>query len=270
MKDTINDRAYVVYGENDTKKFNFIDSHFANLAKQMGAVEYQIPALIDGDILKKCGYLNSFPHHLTIPCYVKNEKYKHVMNEQAVGIDDLRIGNKFLTPSACLHIYPCLSGKEFESKVITTKARVYRSEDREYDGKVRLWDFSVREIVFAGNKEFVLGNLEHLKIECEKFCEKIGLPINVIASSDHFYPTKKNLAKSRLQKQNLFKYELVTEIDGQKVSLASFNFHDKHFSKPFQFDCNNKVTGCVGFGLERWVTALNYYEVGLKENEYGF
>ena len=53
MKETINDRAYVVYDENDTEKFNFIDSHFANLAKQMGAVEYQIPALIDGDILKK-------------------------------------------------------------------------------------------------------------------------------------------------------------------------------------------------------------------------
>ena len=40
------------------------------------------------------------------------------------------------------------------------------------------------------------------------------------------------------------------------LALASFNSHGTHFSGPYQFDNGNQiVTGCVGFGLHRWLAA---------------
>ena len=57
------------------------------------------------------------------------------------------------------------------------------------------------------------------------------------------------------------KYELRIPIKDRDVSIASFNFHGHHFSIPFKFDNSRKnVSGCVGFGIERWVAACKEYE----------
>lgn len=58
-----------------------------------------------------------------------------------------------------------------------------------------------------------------------------------------------------MQLVNKTKQELVASINGKEVALASFNFHGNHFSAKFNFEGDrNIVTGCVGFGLERWIS----------------
>jgi seryl-tRNA synthetase len=42
-----------------------------------------------------------------------------ITNETAV------LSNQYLTPAACLHIYPMLEGEQIETKIVTTKAQVY-------------------------------------------------------------------------------------------------------------------------------------------------
>ncbi|HFX4056272.1 TPA: hypothetical protein ACIEJC_001743, partial [Streptococcus pyogenes] len=75
--------------------------------------------------------------------------------------------------------------------------------------------------------------------------------------NDHFYPTKLNLKKEKYQKQNNLKKELVVELGGKKLSIASFNKHGNHFSKEFNFDQKGEiVTGCVGCGIDRWLELL--------------
>ena len=53
----------------------------------------------------------------------------------------------------------------------------------------------------------------------------------------------------------------MTSVNNKELAIASFNYHKYHFSKLFEFDKDEKiVTGCVGFGLDRWVYLLKDLE----------
>jgi seryl-tRNA synthetase len=74
----------------------------------------------------------------------------------------------------------------------------------------------------------------------------------------------------KLQLKNKVKYEArLNYSKEQKMSAASFNFHGKTFTYPFNIKVEmeeDTVTGCVGYGIERWVLAyLSQYE---KINSY--
>ena len=155
-----------------------------------------------------------------------------------------------------------LENKDLDKKIITTKARVYRYEDEQFDGATRFWDFTVREIVFIGNSNYVLECLENMKTKTLDYIKEIGLPGEIHSASDNFYPSKRNSVKQKLQLSNSLKYELSAKINESNVAISSFNFHDTHFSKPCHYDKTGSiVTGCIGYGLERWVAALNYYKI---------
>ena len=109
----------------------------------------------------------------------------------------------------------------------------------------------MREFVAVGSKEYVMDFLKDFQQKSLKLAEQYNIKSSIITANDHFYPSKKNIIKEKMQKANNLKYELI--IDDQ-VALASFNFHGFHFSKTFDFDEEESiVTGCVGFGLDRWL-----------------
>lgn len=259
-------KEYYTAIENDAHILSIVDNYFKNLAIENGAVEYIIPAMIDEDVLIKCGYFASFPQQLTVAGYVKPEEQEQVAHNPDPKTIKMVSSKMYFTPSACLHIYPMLENENITTKVVTTKARVFRYENESYDGMTRLWDFSVREIVFAGNSDFVAASLEDFKDKAISFCEKIGLPAEIVLANDHFYPTKRNLVKQKIQRSNALKYELIVKVEDKMVSIASFNQHGTHFSKPFHFDQNSRiVTGCVGFGLERLLAAIKFYNINLED-----
>ncbi len=250
-------KAYVVYKENGYKIFNEVDKHFENYACDLGAERYSIPSMIDKDVLEKCGYMTSFPHHLTAAAYVTDNNYNEVSANNECNSLKMNISNMFFTPAACLHVYPCLSGEKIDKKIITSLVNVFRSEDKQYDAMTRLWNFRVREVVFIGDDKFVLDNLDDIMNEAKRYAESLGIKAEIEEASDNFYPTKRNNIKAKLQISNSLKKELITYIGEKKVALASFNFHGNHFSEPFDFsDGGRVVSGCAGFGLERWVSAI--------------
>lgn len=255
-------KTYVCYDDVNTRLMNIIDNKFRDLALEIGALEYHVPALIDYKTLKKCGYFSSFPQHLTVASYVNPAMYERVVDEGVATCDTVILSDQYFTPAACLHIYPMLEGKSFDSRVITTKARVYRYEDMNFNGETRIWDFTVREIVVIGGRAFVEEKIQYVKDKTVEYANSIMLPTKVVPATDCFYPSKKNIIKQKLQSSNSLKCELTVSINDNDVALSSFNLHDFHFSKPFNFDNDNKiVTGCVGYGLERWIAALNKYNV---------
>lgn len=255
---------YCVFTEKETAIFNKIDTYFKNIAIQLGAIEYSIPAMISKDVLEKCGYFYSFPQQLTATAFVRPDAYEKVVQKGGIVSDYMSVSDQYLTPAACLHIYPTLENVDIDTKMITTKARVYRYENEKFDGKTRLWDFTVREIVLVGTQDFVLEKLSLLKEKSWVFCQEIGLPVKLIAASDHFFPTKRNEIKQKFQISNSLKYELVVPVGDTEVSIASFNFHGTHFSKPFHFDQSGRVlTSCIGYGLERWVSAIRHYNISI-------
>lgn len=250
-------KGYTCFYTEGSRLITFLDDKFRSFIDDSDYDEFHIPALIDGDVLEKCGYFASFPHHLTVAAFIRSECYEDVINERIVKNEYLETSNKYFTPAACLHIYPMLDGNEqMHNKIITTKARVYRFEEEKFKDLTRLWDFTVREIVFVGDREYVENMLRVIRGKALVFAESISRDARLASASDCFYPSKKNIIQSRIQKVNSLKLELTIPIRDEKVAIASFNFHGTHFSRPFNFDNKGQiVTGCVGFGLERWFAA---------------
>lgn len=253
--------GYLCLFEKETELFEKLDSDFVSFLNGHDVKKYSIPALIDGDVLKKCNYFESFPQHLSAVSTVKEGKLNEVSSAKHVNDKDLQTHNKFLTPAACLHLYPMLEGKDIDELNITTRARVYRYERNRYDEIGRFWDFTVREMVFVGSKIYVQKMLKEIRDKALAYAKKITPNAKLVLSSDVFYENKRNVIKKKLQIVNEKKYELVIPIDSEDVAVASFNYHGEHFSLPFNFNKNGTiVSGCVGFGLERWLLAKTFYE----------
>jgi len=259
IKYTVNN-GYVCFYEYYAKLYKALDNRFLEILKGQDYSEYKIPTLIDGEVLSKCGYFSSFPQQLTAAAFVKPQLYNEVNEKENLSVEDLDIDNKYFTPSACLHLYPMLAGQIFDQKILTTNARVYRHESESMEKLTRLWDFTVREMVFIGSADFVKDRLEYVLEEALKLAKLITNEAYVQDANDHFYPSKKNLLKIKVQQRNSLKRELIIPVGEKKVAVASFNFHNNHFSKTFNFDNNGStVSGCVGFGIERWIAACQEY-----------
>jgi seryl-tRNA synthetase len=250
--------SYICYDEKSTDILMSVDNHFKQVAISLGGLEYHIPAMISKEILEKCGYFSSFPQHLTIASYLKQGEHDSIVNQKNVREDQVCNSDMYFTPAACLHIYPMLKDNNINEKIITTKARVYRYENHNFNGNTRLWDFTVREIVFIGSKKYVIEKLEYMKDITLKYVLSKKINAEIASAVDNFYPSKNNLIKQKLQHANSLKYELIVPFNNNDISIASFNYHGTHFSQAFDFDNSGQVvTGCVGYGLERWVALIN-------------
>lgn len=116
----MNINNYCCLMDEDSKIFNDIDKEVCNILRNFAAIEIQIPALIEKDVLKKVGYFESFPDQIVgITSFKKdlNGNFEKTIND-----------NLYLTPSACLHLYPIFGEKKIDKGIFTTKARVYRNE----------------------------------------------------------------------------------------------------------------------------------------------
>ena len=249
--------CYKGYTELKSSKMKFIETTLLDTVKKEYKVrEWDIPALIQGEILQKCGYFKTMPNQLTAVGYVKPEAIENIIQNNQIEEKDIANNGYYLTPAACIHLYPMITENPVYNEVITTKARVYRYENNRFECGRRLWDFGVREFVAVGDGNFVKGFLEFLKERALELTGELGIEAHIENSNDHFYPTRKNETMQKMQKVNGLKKELVAT--QEQLAIASFNYHDFHFSKAFNFDDNKKiVTGCVGFGLDRWIYVLN-------------
>lgn len=239
------DRYTVYSSEKENREIQELEAEFKKLVKEYCVCEWQVPSLIKADILKKCGYFTSMPHQLT--------KVSPFLNsDESDGY--------YLTPAACLHIYPELSKQKVNNKIITTLEKVYRYESGLFYDRVRNWEFLVREFVAIGDEKFVKDFLEKMKCGALDILKKYSIAGEVVVGNDHFYPSRYNKMAEKFQILNKLKYELIVDNNELgKIALSSFNFHGSHFSKTFEFDENETVvTGCVGFGIDRWIYALNY------------
>lgn len=254
--------GYLCLYEKETELFEELDKDFVSFLDGYDVKHYSIPAMIDGDVLKKCNYFESFPHHLSLISTVRDDKLANVSLKKQVASDDVQIHDKFLTPAACLHFYPMLEKMQPKKElIITTKARVYRYEGNRFNEIGRLWDYTVREMVFVGTTDYVREMLDKMMNKVLAYAKSITPKAKLVPSCDIFFGCKRNEIKKKLQLANEKKYELIIPIDGEDVAVASFNFHGNHFSMPFHFDKQGSmVSGCVGFGLERWLLAKLFYE----------
>ncbi|RCX18364.1 hypothetical protein DFR58_105128 [Anaerobacterium chartisolvens] len=270
------------FGEPFIRLMDALDDKIKDIAiSKMGGYEYRYPTLIPTRALEDCGYFNSFPHMLMMVTRLHSdvETYEAFAREYGnkKGIDSYVLNycnntDYCLPPTMCYHTYHHMRNTESnENRVVTSKGKSFRFESKYFRTLERLWDFTIREIVFMGSKDFVLECRQKFMEASFALIESLDLKGHCEVASDPFFCSPDTASKIFNQKMQKLKYELRLNIEEDKtIAAASFNFHDQFFGQRFNIkksDSNWISTGCVGFGIERlaYVFACKH---GLDEDKW--
>ncbi len=241
-------------------------------AATLGAKDGQFPALVDAEILHKCGYFDSHPNAVTfvgnvIEDFDAIEAFRQA-NSCSEGAllpqpDHVHVDGMCLNPAACFPCYPTMTGRTLQTgECHSWLGRVFRYESRNISGLDRLYEFNVRELVFVGTDEFTREcRGKALKIVNELIAF-FDLDAVVQTATDPFFATV-SAAKKFWQQAQEVKNEILIPVakqDGSRKVLAcgSINLHGNFFGTKFDISCDDGEpahTGCVGLGIERWVLA---------------
>jgi seryl-tRNA synthetase len=141
---------------------------------------------------------------------------------------------------------------------ITTTGKAFRYESRNMEGIRRLWDFSMREIIFIGSAQAVEQQRARAVHAVTTLMEHWDLDCRVVSGSDPFFATVRG-TKALWQRTRGLKYEMLVDVGAGSVAAGSLNFAGTHFGDAFGIRTDQgeiATTACVGFGLERLVLAL--------------
>ncbi|MBU1537393.1 hypothetical protein KKF84_18905, partial [Myxococcota bacterium] len=142
--------------------FDFFDARFAAMGERYGAVSDKYPVLIGVDTLKKADYFSSFPHHITLASHLVEdvEKIQAFSDKAQEGIVDFEPLEKntghICSPAVCFHLYQALENRVLDKVVCRTAVGpCFRYESVNMATLERLWDFSMRDIIFVGPSDEV-------------------------------------------------------------------------------------------------------------------
>lgn len=233
-----------------------LDSVFENIAiKEFNAMKARIPSIMPAEALEELGYFDNFKSHLT-KC-IPHIKLPANNNEKLTSNNE----GYYLSPAGCLPIYPEIS--KYSENVpfcITALMSAFRYESGVW-GRTRSWEFHCREMIFIGDRSYITNSFNTVRSIINEFAQKNNIITEVKNADDSFICDKENNRRSKILKKMQQNMGLKNEISwkdpiGNDVAIASFNFHNHHFSKKYSWDNNGKiVSGCIGFGLERWLCA---------------
>jgi acyl carrier protein len=174
---------------------------------------------------------------------------------------DAAPGESVTPPAVCYHVYGLLEAARLESTPLlqTGRGRCFRNEPDVDPPLGRLRVFEMREIVALGSRTDVERFRRDMIDRVRDFVSELGLEGQIEQASDPFFLQDPG---RRLMHQVLpLKYELRLTLDdsGHTCAVASFNHHTDFFGRRFRIRQPSGATahsGCVAFGLERWVLAF--------------
>ncbi|MFE8603038.1 aminoacyl--tRNA ligase-related protein [Archangium violaceum] len=256
--------------------FRYFERKFLELAFKYGASERQYPTLMPISVMERTDYFKSFPHHATFAMCLDRDATSLRQFVDAVKAGErveegaasrVRTAGAVLSGAVCYHCYAELQGRAItgEPLVLTTQGRCFRYEHGEFAPLRRQWEFTMREIVLLGPEAPIASMREKLLLEVVEFAKAHGLTGRIDVASDPFFGAVEGRARTLLQRAQSLKYELLVDVTGQKggdLAIASFNLHGDSFSRTFGLslpDGQQASTGCIAFGLERWVAAFTAY-----------
>lgn len=252
-----------------------LDEAWRRLARdRLGATEQVYPTLIPTEVLRRCEYFSSFPHLVSLVSHFVGdyERLEQVRRANA-GADRFVIPDRdaiaapdaCLTPATCYHCYQGLEGRTLPApgRAFTAAGRCARWESTNMTGLDRLWEFTMREVVFVGAEAWVRDRREQAMAAVGELIGSWGLDCTIESATDPFFAPM-YATKSFWQSQGDLKYEIRLQVEprGEEprtISAGSFNLHEGFFGETFDIgldDGSPVFTGCTAFGLERWVLAV--------------
>ncbi|MGF1425358.1 hypothetical protein [Kitasatospora sp. LaBMicrA B282] len=246
--------------------------------RSFGAPERRYPGLIATEVLARSGYLASFPQFLMFAGRLHGEldSYKAFVDQvsrpapaehagaamsRALAVHSTHAGYT-LSPAVCYHVYEQQAGTGLDTDLVSVTARgtCFRHESRYHRSLERLWEFTMREVVFIGSEARVLEARSSFMHEVFAIVEELGLAGHAETASDPFFCRAGAAESIWTQRLMELKYELLLPVaGGRSVAAASFNAHGTSLGEAFSIstpDGEVAHTGCVAFGLERLAYAF--------------
>ena len=252
-----------------TELTNLFDREVRAIADRIPAVPHQFPTLIGADVMDRCHYLRSFPSALTLVSHLR-EDLGAIQNFAKVAAWDgerlvcdpasLSSIQCLLAPSICFHYYAWLQNRSIDRTCVTAIGKCFRFESKSMAGLERLWDFTMREVIFAGPGEYVLERRQRVVDETIALLDKWGLAYEIKSATDPFF-IEDYAAMTAFQLAFELKFEILAPLPYKQTDLAigSFNYHQDFFGRSFAISGKSGApihTSCVGFGLERVALAF--------------
>ncbi|WP_250405125.1 hypothetical protein [Streptomyces cellostaticus] len=267
------------FGEPFTGLISHIDGLFRAAAQRsFDALEHRYPSLIPTAVLARSGYLASFPQFLMFAARLHGELdlYKDFVEQVSGGdsaedtaaavsralADHSTHSGYTLSPAVCYHVYEQHAGRRLDADLVSVTARgnCFRHESRYHRSLERLWEFTMREVVFLGSADRVAEARNAFMHEVFAIVDELGLAGHAESASDPFFCNVKAAEKIWTQRLMQLKYELILPTAGGRyVAAVSFNAHGSSLGEAFSIrtpDGGTAHTGCVAFGLERFAYAF--------------
>jgi len=253
-------------GELPTRLVDYFESQFINLAESFNAIPNRFPTLIPAQYLERVSYFRSFPHSLSFVSHLREDLdiidqfsqhatcETHGLNTPLVNFSQVQT---LLSPAVCFHLYFSLADKPLpnDRTIVTAVGNCFRYEGINLASLERMWDFTMREVIFVGPKDFVLENRETARLRMAQFFEMIGLAYRVESANDPFFVGEfRKQAAFQSAFQLKFEIRAALPYKGTTLAVGSYNYHQDFFGRSLNItlaDGSPAHTGCVAFGLER-------------------
>jgi hypothetical protein len=236
------------------------------LGAEFAAEERAYPVLLPTAALARTDYFLSFPHQATFAAAVEPSALPGLVDEldrDGTALTRVRLDRpeNVLSPAVCYHCYLELRGQTFDAplRVIQATGRCFRHEDEQACRPLaRQREFTMHEIILLGEEQAVKDARAALIDRVLALAAQAGLRGELQPASDPFYGSVRGRALGMMQRVTGSKLEFVVEAGEGPLAIASFNLHGDYFGRAFELSTTRGVlfSGCVAFGIERWMRAL--------------
>jgi seryl-tRNA synthetase len=251
--------------------YRYFDRVFEDFGRAWNAVPVLTPTLIPSGTLSRCDYFRSFPQTLTFAAHLREDtqlveefRARHATAEDLDDktLADLDRPEACLSPAVCYHVYHLQQDRTVptDGLVYSICGKCFRYESTNLSDLRRLWDFTMREVVFLGSREQVLKERERSIQMMADFLDSHELAGEIRTASDPFFISPDAVSKTYFQLSSESKFEVSLLLPhGERTAVGSHNYHSDFFGRAFHTDVADAGpmhSVCVAFGIERWVHAF--------------
>jgi hypothetical protein len=248
--------------------YRVLDRRLLDFASTQSARDVVLPITTSLQTLNQADFFKRTPQFAQFMCTLKEDADRILDFSSRIGGQDpdfhfhdyLHPPRHMCRSAICLSSYPQFEGRQLAEKdyaAWTVIGKAFRNEASNVASLERLYEFSMREIIYFGDRAFVSARLRECMDWFIQLMESFGIQGMIQTANDPFFAEKiQALQFYQLAEQSKFEIRWNNPWSGNPVSVGSLNNHGAHFSKAYNIrlaDGQYATTGCVGFGYERLI-----------------
>lgn len=264
-------RGQVALAGHALRLYRYFDRSLADIGDPFTPEPMLTPTLIPAATLSKCDYFRSFPHIVTFTTHLPEDmptiegfrqRHQDRENVEEDALRDMVTPEACLSPAVCYHVYAANRDRVIAAEGLryAVVGRCFRYESSKMTDLRRLWEFTMREIVFLGSRDNVLGLREQGNGIVSRYLAEHEIAGEIRTASDPFFIAPDADAKTYFQLSADTKWEISLCLpDNERLAAGSLNYHSDFFGRAFACDVSGAGpmhSVCIAFGLERWVYAF--------------